>query len=115
MRVKISSLTVFAGVAAVLLSALIYVIVAAATGMSRAREAGQAVVDKIEAARSTTGRLPSALTDLGYEADGQACVCGEHRVFYNVDRGGNYLLRVVVDNASWVDYDSSTRQWRDVQ
>lgn len=112
---KISQVTVFAVVAALLVSVLIYVVVAAATGPERAQEVGQAVVEQIEAQRAATGAIPRSLGELGYSPDGQAFEVGEHRVFYQPRADGSYLIRVVVDNASWVDYDSASQKWLTVE
>lgn len=103
--------------AIVAVSALLAAVVAglanaARTQVGRAAEAGMGLVGNIEAHRRANGLPPPTLSAIGVEEEGGLGRHESYRVLYAPD-GGEYYLRLFVDDATTLRYSSRSGAWEE--
>lgn len=105
-------LTAIVAVSALLAALVAYLANAAQTQVERATEAGARLVGDIEAHRRANGRPPSSLGAMGVEEEDGLGRHESYRVLYAPD-GGEYYLRLFVDDATTLRYSSRGGAWEE--
>lgn len=105
-------LAAIVAVSALLVAAVGGLAHAARTQVGRATEAGARLVDELEAYRRANGLPPPSLSAMGVEEEDGLGRHESYRVLYAPD-GGEYHLRLFVDDATTLRYSSLGGAWEE--